>query len=125
MLLFFDVSGGELLVIMAAVFLVFGPKRVPEIARQMGKGMNELKKVTSDLTKEFQEGADLVKKEMNQVKDTVQTERIKFNRDIIMGPSEFPDDYIKKDEKFNLPEEKPVETPQAETENTSETTKTT
>jgi sec-independent protein translocase protein TatA len=54
-LLFFDVSGGELLVILLAVFLLFGPKRIPEIARSIGKGIYELKKATEDIKSEIQE----------------------------------------------------------------------
>jgi len=60
-LLFLDISGGELLIIIVAVFLIFGPKKVPEIARQMGKAMNELRKTTNDLSREFKAGANQVK----------------------------------------------------------------
>ena len=63
LLLFFDISGGELLVIMVVVFVVFGPKRLPEIARKMGRVMNEVKKATSDITREFKEETDGIKKE--------------------------------------------------------------
>jgi len=59
-LLFFDVSGGELLVILMAVFLLFGPKRIPEIARSLGKGIYELKKATEDIKNEIQEKTDEV-----------------------------------------------------------------
>lgn len=92
LLLFFDISGGELLVILAAVFVVFGPKKVPEIARQIGKGMNELKKATSDITREFQEGADQVKKEVSQIKNTVEVSNQRLNDDFIAGPAEFEED---------------------------------
>ena len=52
-LLFLDVSGGELLIIMLVVFLVFGPEKMPEIARKAGRLMNQMKKASSDLTREF------------------------------------------------------------------------
>lgn len=44
----------EMLVIMVVILLVFGPKKIPELARGIGKGM-----------KEFQKAADEVKKEMD------------------------------------------------------------
>jgi TatA/E family protein of Tat protein translocase len=48
-LLFFDVSGGELLIVLLAVFVLFGPKRIPEIARALAKGIQELKNTTNDI----------------------------------------------------------------------------
>jgi|GEM_PF-315310 len=77
--IFLDISGGEFLIIFLAIFLVFGPKKVPEIARQVGKIMNELKKATSDLTREFQEGADEVRREVGSVKSNLleETQKIK------------------------------------------------
>jgi TatA/E family protein of Tat protein translocase len=62
--LFLDISGGEFIILIIAVFVIFGPKRMPEIARTLGKGMNELKKVTSDLTKEFKDGVNQVKEDV-------------------------------------------------------------
>ena len=44
-LLFLDVGGGELLLILIAVFLLFGPKKIPEIARGIGKEMHEFQKM--------------------------------------------------------------------------------
>jgi len=44
-LLFLDVSGGELLIIMLVVFLVFGPEKMPEMARKAGRLMNQIKKL--------------------------------------------------------------------------------
>jgi sec-independent protein translocase protein TatB len=72
--LFLDISGGEFLLIVLAAFIVFGPKKMPEIARQLGKTMNELKKTTSDITREFKEGADQVKREVQKMKTDVISE---------------------------------------------------
>ena len=45
MLGFFDTLGpGELLVILAVVLLLFGAKRLPEMARSLGKSSREFKK---------------------------------------------------------------------------------
>ena len=68
---FLDISSGELLVIIIAVFIVFGPKKVPEVARQIGKGMNELKKVTNDLTKDFKDGVSQVKENEDALKPDI------------------------------------------------------
>ena len=42
----------ELLLIFLVVFLIFGAKRIPEIAKGLGQGIKEFKKVFSDLPKD-------------------------------------------------------------------------
>ena len=42
----------EILVILGIVLLLFGAKRLPELARSLGKSMKEFKKGTQDLTDE-------------------------------------------------------------------------
>lgn len=39
----------ELLLIMAVALIVFGPRKLPEIGRSLGKAMGEFKKATDDL----------------------------------------------------------------------------
>jgi TatA/E family protein of Tat protein translocase len=39
----------ELLMIFAVALIVFGPRRLPEIGRTLGKALNEFKKATDDL----------------------------------------------------------------------------
>jgi len=43
----------ELVVIFLIVLLVFGAKRIPEIAQGLGKGITEFKKAARDITDEF------------------------------------------------------------------------
>ena len=52
-LLFFDISGGELFVILLVAFLVFGPSKIPEIARKIGKGMNEIRRASDEIKREI------------------------------------------------------------------------
>ncbi len=48
----FDVGGGELLLIVLAILVLFGPKKLPEIARTMGKGMQKIKEAQQQFTDE-------------------------------------------------------------------------
>ena len=43
--------GPDLLVILVIALIVFGPKKLPELAKTIGKAMAELKKTTEDLKK--------------------------------------------------------------------------
>ena len=40
---------GEMLFIGILILLIFGPKRLPEIGRSLGKGLNEFKKASNNL----------------------------------------------------------------------------
>lgn len=48
----------EMLVIGVFALLVFGPQRLPEIARSIGKAIREFKKVSGDFNRELQMGFD-------------------------------------------------------------------
>ena len=45
----FGIGPQELLVILVVGLLVLGPKRLPEIARSLGKGLAEFRRASSDL----------------------------------------------------------------------------
>ena len=49
--MFENLSLPHLLMVLAVVILVFGPKRIPEIAGSMGKGIREFKKHISEATR--------------------------------------------------------------------------
>jgi sec-independent protein translocase protein TatA len=52
--LMFGMPGGwELVILFLIVLLVFGAKRIPEIAQGLGKGIKEFKNATRDLNKEI------------------------------------------------------------------------
>lgn len=50
---------GEIIVIFVLVLVLFGPNRLPELARGLGKGMREIRKVTA----EFQNQLSLLAEE--------------------------------------------------------------
>ncbi len=47
-------GGGELLIILAIVLVVFGAKRLPELARSLGQAKKEFHKATHEATEEIQ-----------------------------------------------------------------------
>jgi Tat protein translocase TatB subunit len=51
----FGIGFPELLLIMALALIVLGPKRLPDIARALGRGLAEFKKATSELKQTFEE----------------------------------------------------------------------
>jgi TatA/E family protein of Tat protein translocase len=43
MLAIFNLGGGEIILILALVFILFGAKKLPELARGLGTGIKEFK----------------------------------------------------------------------------------
>ena len=59
LLLFIGGLGGwEVLLIVAIVLILFGAKKIPELARGLGTGIKEFKNATSEVTKEFEKGEE-------------------------------------------------------------------
>ena len=42
--MFENIGGSELLVVLFVVFIFFGPKKLPEIGKSLGKGIGEFKR---------------------------------------------------------------------------------
>ena len=51
----------ELLVIFALALLVLGPKRLPDLARSLGRGLSEFRRASTDLRREFMDVAEDVR----------------------------------------------------------------
>lgn len=49
------IGGWELIAIIFVVLLLFGAKRIPELARGMGKGLREFKEATKEVKDELEE----------------------------------------------------------------------
>lgn len=79
---FLFISGAEIAFILFIVVMVFGADKVPEIARNLGKGMRTLKDATNDIKHEITKSADKngidtsivtdVKKQLDSVKDNIE-----------------------------------------------------
>ncbi|MBI5324023.1 MAG: twin-arginine translocase TatA/TatE family subunit [Ignavibacteriae bacterium] len=50
----FDIGGGELLLIVLAVIVFFGPKKLPEVANMVGKGMRKVRQAQAQFQSQIQ-----------------------------------------------------------------------
>jgi TatA/E family protein of Tat protein translocase len=55
----FDIGFPELILIMVVALLVFGPNKMVEIGRDLGKGLRDFRRATTDITKEFNDAIKL------------------------------------------------------------------
>lgn len=78
---FLFIGTPEIFVIILIVVMLFGAKRIPEIARGLGQGMRQVKDATNDIKREINESAkregidtDIaqdINKEINEMKDNI------------------------------------------------------
>jgi sec-independent protein translocase protein TatA len=70
----FDVGGGELILIVFAILMLFGPKKIPEIAQMIGKGMQKVKQAQS----QFQSQINDIQTDITRVADLESTVAVKL-----------------------------------------------
>ena len=58
-----NISGWEILLLVLVILLIFGPKKLPQIGRSMGRGVREFKETVTDQTKELKEAVGTTPKE--------------------------------------------------------------
>lgn len=54
--MFGSFGGMEILIILMVILLFFGAKRIPELARGIGQGINEFRKASDEIKKELEKG---------------------------------------------------------------------
>ena len=52
---FLNLGGGEIILILAIVLILFGAKRLPELAKGLGQGIKEFKKATHHASERMDE----------------------------------------------------------------------
>jgi len=52
--MFEDLSIGKILLIVVVILIFFGPKKIPDLAQSLGKGIREFKKAMKDVSDEVQ-----------------------------------------------------------------------
>ena len=76
------ISGQEIFVIMLIILLLFGANKIPEIARGLGKGMNEFRKATDDIKKEMQDHSNELTKDVEKIKKDLSS-KLKDGEDLV------------------------------------------
>jgi sec-independent protein translocase protein TatA len=84
----FNIGLPELLIIVAIALIVFGPNKLPELARAFGRAMREFKKATEEVKESFEAET----KDLEELKNTLSGERDKFLTDLAEGVSETPEE---------------------------------
>jgi len=68
----FGLGAGEILIILIIAFLLFGPKQLPEVGRQVGKAVKGLKETADDLRKSVEPEVNLIQQEVKMVEQDLE-----------------------------------------------------
>jgi len=68
----FGLGVGEVFIILIIAFLIFGPKQLPELGRQVGKAVKGLKETADDLRQTVEPEVNLLTQEMKMVEQDLQ-----------------------------------------------------
>ena len=71
----FGIGGSELIFIILIAIMLFGADKIPEIARTVGKGMNQLKNATDEIKHEISKSA-----EISVITDEIDKAKAGFNK---------------------------------------------
>lgn len=72
--MFGSIGGVELLVILVIGLLVFGPRRLPEIGRAIGRSLAEFRRATQELKEQIEKEVDLKEADVREDLRSVDTE---------------------------------------------------
>jgi TatA/E family protein of Tat protein translocase len=68
----FGLGAGEILIILIIAFLLFGPKQLPEVGRQVGKAVKGLKETAEDLRRSVEPEVTLIQQEVKMVEQDLE-----------------------------------------------------
>jgi Tat protein translocase TatB subunit len=77
----FGIGMPELLLILAVALIVLGPKKLPELARALGKGLAEFRRATDELKDEFRH----LEHEMDEPSSTIQQPKAEASTEAAPG----------------------------------------
>jgi Tat protein translocase TatB subunit len=67
----FGIGPGELLLILILALIVFGPRRLPEIGRNLGQMIRELREASDDITDQFRREMEAASDELQATSEAI------------------------------------------------------
>ena len=109
----FNIGIPELLIIVAIALIVFGPNKLPELAKAFGRAMREFKKATEEVKESFEAET----KDLEEIKHTLTDENLLADlAEEVSSPEPTAEETSTQQERSVPAETPPVEEASAQTE---------
>ncbi|MFL5762307.1 MAG: twin-arginine translocase TatA/TatE family subunit [Bacteroidia bacterium] len=76
-LIFLNLGGGEVFMVVLFILLFFGSDKLPELAKGLGKGLREINDARNQIQNEITKGTEGLKEELEKHTAEIQSEIIK------------------------------------------------
>ncbi|MEY4110593.1 MAG: hypothetical protein RLZZ46_948 [Bacteroidota bacterium] len=69
LILFLNLGGGEIILVLLVVLLFFGSKSIPNLAKGLGKGLREFREASEGIKREIEQSANSIDEETKKIKE--------------------------------------------------------
>jgi TatA/E family protein of Tat protein translocase len=83
----------EMIFLFVLALLIFGPKKLPELGKSLGKGMAEFRRASNELKSTFQREMDNIERENQDVKTIANTVKKDINSSYYEDDQDYYSDY--------------------------------
>ena len=95
----FGIGMPELIIILVIALIVIGPKKLPDLAKALGKGMTEFKKATQEIKESLD--VEEVEEELKEVKEDLVDSISGLDKSLDLGPSKSDEEKKQEYEDFD------------------------
>jgi TatA/E family protein of Tat protein translocase len=89
--MFGSIGMPELIIILVIALIIFGPRKLPELGKSLGRSLNEFKRASTDLQNTLEQEIKLEEQKDRQVKEKAQDrDRFTAPDDLSVDPDETP-----------------------------------
>ena len=99
---FLNMGGGEMMLILVAVLLLFGGKKLPELARGLGKGIREFKDASEGVKREIHRNINSVTNEEEEKKEELNHAFSHHPSEVETSASAEPETIVTEEEKTKV-----------------------
>lgn len=84
----FGIGMPELVIVLLVAFLLFGPKKLPELGRSIGKALKGFRSVTDDVKKSIEPDLNAVQHEFKALQENIATSASQVENSLSLNPTD-------------------------------------